>query len=175
MGPTSTSTTVKDIRSVPYQKLRFVPTFSGGGIVSWPVQTEDGTRYTFAAIETNTDANSTSPGGAIPTHSGDVYNSAWQLTQIKTPGGDVITLTYTAYTANYKIGGYTEKFDQVVSNPPAPACVSPQFDVFTGYQVVTQRLTTITSAAHTVTFVPGNTLRTDALSPTATQSARASR
>ena len=165
MGPTSTSTTIKDYRAVPHQRLRIVPTFSGGGITAFSIQTEDGTRYTFGALETNTDNNATSPGGMIPTHSGDVYHSAWQLTQITSPGGDVITLTYTAYTADYKIGGYREKFDQIVSVPSIPACIAPQFDVFTGYQVLTQRLTTITSAAHTVTFVASGTLRADALSP----------
>ena len=60
IGPTSTSTTIKDYRAVPHQRLRIVPTFSGGGITAFSIQTEDGTRYTFGAIETNTDNNATS-------------------------------------------------------------------------------------------------------------------
>ncbi len=166
MGPTSTSTTVKDVRTVPHQKLRIVPTITSGNITAFSIQTEDGTRYTFGAVETNTDLSALTGGGPIPDHFNETYNSAWQLTQITAPGGDVITLAYTPYTSRFKIGGYQEKFDQIVTSPPGSACVSNEFKQDRTWQVVTQRLVTITSAQHTVTFVPSTTLRADALSPT---------
>ncbi len=166
MGPTSTSTTIKDMRTVPHQKLRIVPTIVSGNITAFSIQTEDGTRYTFGAVETNTDVSTITGGGSIPDHVNETHSSAWQLTQIASPGGDVITLGYTPYTSTFKIGGYQEKFDQIVTSPPGSACVPNEYRQDRAWQVVTQRLTTITSAQHTVTFVPGATLRTDALSPT---------
>jgi hypothetical protein len=57
MGPTTSVSTVKDFRTTPFQKLRIVPTIGTGVISAWSIQTEDGTRYTFSAIETNTDFN----------------------------------------------------------------------------------------------------------------------
>jgi RHS repeat-associated protein len=166
MGPTSTSTTIKDMRTIPHQKLRIVPTIVSGNITAFSIQTEDGTRYTFGAVETNTDVSAISGGGPIPDHVNETHNSAWQLTKIAAPGGDVITLGYTPYTSTFKIGGYQEKFDQIVTSPPGSACVASEYKQDRGWQVVTQRLTTITSAQHAVTFVPGATLRADALSPT---------
>ena len=65
------------------------------------------------------------------------------------------------------MGTYSEKFDFVTSNI-VPACVQSVVDQPTVYQITVQRLTSITTAAHTITFTPG-ALRTDALSPTAVQ------
>ena len=164
MGPASASPTIKEYRTIPYQKLDIQPTFGAGGITSWAVTTDDGTRYTFGAAETNTDFNTTS-GNEIPAHFGESYTSAWHLTEIRSPGGDIITLSYTPYTARHRLGTYTEKFDQVLTPPGEPACVPSQFAVTNEYEITTRRLTTITTAAHTITFTPGSTLRTDALSP----------
>ena len=167
MGPTSSSPTVKEYRTIPYQKLRIEPTV---GLTSWVITTEDGTRYTFTAMETNTDLNITSPGDQIPAHYGEGYTSAWHLTEARSIGGDVITLSYTPYTARHRLGSsYREKFDQVVTPGGGPACVPSQFDVTSEYEVQAQRLVSITSAAHTITFTPGSSLRSDALSPTGAQ------
>jgi RHS repeat-associated protein len=161
MGPTSSDPNLREYRTIPYQKLRILPTFAGSSIVAWEITAEDGTRYTFAAVETNTDYNQTLPATQIPVHYGDSYTSSWHLTEIRSPGGDVITLGYTPFTARHRIGSYREKFDAVVSDPPN--CVPNQFDVINEYEIAGQRLTSITSAAHTITFT--HTLRTDAKSP----------
>lgn len=86
MGPTNSSPTSQEVRTIPYQKVRIVPN-SPGNITSWEITTEDGTRYTFGAMETNTDYNVTNPGGEIPAHYGDTYVTTWQLTRIVSPGG----------------------------------------------------------------------------------------
>lgn len=61
-------------RSIPYRKLRIVPTF-GDGISGWTITTEDGTRYTFAAVETHTDYTTNSTG-AINPNLGQSYASS---------------------------------------------------------------------------------------------------
>ena len=163
MGPTNGSPTSQEVRTIPYQKVRIVPN-SPGNITSWEITTEDGTRYTFGAMETNTDYNVTNPGGEIPAHYGDTYVTTWQLTRIISPGGDSLAFHYTAYTATHGQGTYKEKFDQVVSNPVA--CVPPSFEAINNYGVLTQRLDSIRGATHTLRFVAASALRTDALSLT---------
>ena len=163
MGPTSASPTLKAVRTIPYQKLRIVPN-NPSNITSWEITSEDGTRYTFGTVETNTDLNITNPPGEIPAHYGDTYVSSWQLSKIHAPGGDSIVFHYSPYTATHGQGTYAEKFDQVVSNPVA--CVPALSETINNYSVVTQRLDSITSAAHTVRFHVGSALRTDALSLT---------
>ena len=167
MGPTSASTTIKDYRTVPYQKLQIQPTFGGNGITSWTITTEEGTRYTFAAAETTTDYNTTSPGDQIPAHYGESHTSAWHLTEIRSAGGDLVTLHYSSYGARHRLATFREKFDQVVSS--GSSCVPSQFDAVNEYEVVVQRLDSIRTAAHTIKFSAGATLRTDALSPTGAQ------
>ncbi|MGH7334188.1 MAG: RHS repeat domain-containing protein [Candidatus Rokuibacteriota bacterium] len=163
MGPTSTSTTIKEYRAIQYQKLRIEPFFGiGGSLASWVITAEDGTRYTLDAVETSIDWSTTSDMGEAGSHYGQSYTSAWNLTEIRSPGGDVITLQYSPYTVRHKMGRYREKFDQrVASNPDQ--CVPDQYDVFNEYEISVQRLASITTAAHTVTFSPGTTLRSDAL------------
>lgn len=165
MGPTSLSTTVKDYRAIPYQKLRIQPSLDWG---SWVITTEDGTRYTFAAAEWTTDLSMMYPGNQVPENYGEGYISSWHLTEIRSVGGDVITLSYAPYTVRHRLGTYREKFDQVVSGGQS-ACVQGQFDVVQENEIVEQRLASITSAGHTITFTPGATLRTDALSPSGAQ------
>jgi hypothetical protein len=162
MGPTTTSSTVKHYRTVPYQKIQIQPTITSGQIQSWQITIEDGTKYTFEAKETNTDYNSTTPGGQIPAHFGESYTSSWHLTEIMSPGGDVISFYYGSYTARHRIGTYIERFDQVVSNPAG--CVPTQSTVINEYEITVQRLDSIKAAAHTIKFTTA--LRSDALHPT---------
>jgi RHS repeat-associated protein len=164
MGPTSTSPSIKEYRSIPYQKLSIQPTLAGNHITAWTITTEDGTRYTFAAAETNTDYNLTQPAGEIPAHYGESYRSAWHLTEIRSPGGDVITLSYASYTARHRLASYQERFDQRVGS-----CGVSQFDVTNEYEISARRLASITTAAHTITFTPGATFRSDAKSPSGAQ------
>ena len=161
MGPTSSSPTLKEYRAIPHQKLRIQPSLD---FASWEITTEDGTRYTFAARETNTDWNLTQGSSQIPAKYGVSHTSAWHLTEIRSPGGDVITLGYAAYSARHRVGSYVEKFDQVVTGPGQPSpCVPSQFDVINEYTVDGLQLSSITTAAHVVAFT--TTLRTDALNP----------
>ncbi|SRR6266545_1551103 len=165
MGPTSTSTSLKEVRTIPYQDLQINPTFGSGGITSWAIVAEDGTRYTFGAIETNTDYNESLPIATFPDHYQESYTSSWHMTGIKTVGGDSITLYYTPYAATHRHAIYREKFDFV-----SPAnCVPDEVQSFNEYEVQTQRLDSIVAAQQTIRFYQGTTLRTDALSPTGAQ------
>ena len=148
---------------MPYQNLKIVPTVVGS-INGFEITTEDGTKYTFDVVEVTTDK--TAPiGGIFPGHINETHNSTWQLSKIEAPGGDVVTLNYTPYTVTHTMGVYTEKFDNVQTTT-FPACVPSQYDQTIQHQITVQRLTSITTAAHTITFVTDPTLRTDALSPT---------
>lgn len=163
-GPDSTSTVV---RSVPYQKLRIEPVIGAPGdpITAFLITTEDGTRYTFGASETTTDQtiNAPLPSGKKT----QTYRSSWHLTEIRSVGGDVITLQYASYIAQHIQGTHEQKFDLVQST--GGACSPQDFSAVNQHQVTAQRLTSITSAAHTITFAPGATLRTDALTPLGAQ------
>jgi hypothetical protein len=160
IGPTSSSQSLKEYRAVPYQKLLIQP---AGDFSYWDITTEDGTRYRFGAVESNTDYNTTYPGGEIPAHYGEAYKSSWHLTEIRAPGGDVITLSYTPYTARHRLTTYREQFSQIVVPDPETSCVPDYFDVINEYEVSGQRLDSITTAAHVIKFK--TSLRTDALNP----------
>jgi hypothetical protein len=159
LGPTSTSTTLKEARTIPNQKIRIEPNLVSGSFASFLITTEDGTRYTFGAADTSTDFTFNSP------HFSESHTSSWQLTGIHAVGGDSITLYYRPYTARHKVGRYEEStHDVVASQSPC----GPGFVDFTNDEEIRiQRLDSIKSAAHTVHFI-ASTLRTDALSPTGT-------
>jgi YD repeat-containing protein len=63
--------------------------YSASGQPQWEVMTEEGYRYTFSALET-TGPSWREPG--TPTS----YISAWYLTQIEAPDGELVTLHYVA-------------------------------------------------------------------------------
>lgn len=71
LGPTSSSTTLKEVRTIPYQKLKINPVLSGS-INSWTIVAEDGVKYTFGAVETTTDKTSPT-GGIVPGHFNEVH------------------------------------------------------------------------------------------------------
>ncbi|MCL4213239.1 MAG: hypothetical protein KJZ74_04935 [Gemmatimonadales bacterium] len=167
MGPTSASPTSQMVRTIPYQRLRIIPN-STSSLDSWEITAEDGTRYFFAAAEATTDLTTMNPVGPIPPHFGETFNTTWHLTKIKSPGGDSVTFHYSTYTATHNQRTYREKFDQVV-DPTPPACVSGSSEVNASHQATTQRLDSIRGATHTVRFLVGASLRTDALSPTNAQ------
>lgn len=148
MGPTGTSLSTQEVRTVPYQKWRIVPTLLGG-ISQWVVTTEDGTRYTFAARE---DQRTLAPG---PLHT--YYTSTWYLTEIRSIGGDIITLQYQSYPVQHNLGISGERRDE------ATLCST----TFTQYQndvdMTLQRLSSITAAGHQVSFT--TSMRADALAP----------
>jgi RHS repeat-associated protein len=163
-GPDSTSLVV---RSTPYQKLRIEPVIGARGdpITAFVITTEDGSRYTFGASETTTDQTINAP--LPPGKKTQTYRSSWHLTEIRSPGGDTITLQYTTYLAEHIQGTHEQKFDLVQSG--GGTCTPQDFVATNQHRVWTQRLTSITAAAHTVTFSAGATLRTDALSPLGAQ------
>jgi RHS repeat-associated protein len=160
MGPTSASPSVKEIRPIPYQKIRIEADDPGGPFV---ITTEDGTRYTFNAGESTADWHLASSEEDPPDH-GIAYPTSWQLTEIRSPGGDVITLHYTQYTARHRLGKYWEVFSSVLGT-----CSLADYWIQTEIEVEAQRLDSIKTAAHTVKFVIADTLRQDAVSPTGTR------
>src|SRR5712691_242330 len=117
---------------IPYRKWRFQPVlgaepfFGYGTILSWIVTTEDGTKYTFAAPEITLDRNhqwqSTNGLYSYP------YASSWYLTEIRSPGGDVITLTYADYEAEHHLGMFREEVNDTYESQPGACGLS-------GYQV----------------------------------------
>lgn len=164
MGPTTTSDTIKEYRTIPHQKLRIRPTFGTGGISEWEITTEDGTVYTFSAVETTKDLTVIEFGGnqpSFPEDFGNVHNSSWYLTEIRAPGGDVIDLFYGSYTAQHEPSLYMERFDQRQSSMPEQ-CVPTGVIFHNEYEIHVQRLDSIKSAMHTVVFDAA--MRSDALS-----------
>jgi hypothetical protein len=161
MGPTSTSAGVLKARTTPHQRLKIEPTVGLAGATQWKITTEDGTRYTFAAAETSTDYSDIvmSGGGPINQNFGQTHKSSWHLTEVRSPGGDVINLYYSAHTVRHRPSRYHEKFDQV-----SGSCGLSSYQVISEFEIAAQRLDSIKSAEHTVRF--SSTLRTDALSPT---------
>ena len=160
MGPTGMAT--REYRSIPYQKLDIAPT---GGFAGWVIIAEDGTKYRFEAPEATTDLSFPSQGGIIPGQFGEIHTSSWQLTRIVAPGGDSVKFNYTPYTVTHRPGLTREKFDFVVASPTNPSCVPGQFDHTLEHQIQVQRLSSIETAAHTITFSVDPTLRSDATSP----------
>jgi RHS repeat-associated protein len=164
MGHTSAS--VREFRPIPYQKLRIEPSPS---FEQWVITTEDGTKYTFSARETSTDWSTLSPATELGSHVGETHTSTWHLSEIRSPGGDVITLYYSPYSATHRQGSYLERFTNVVTNPPGgEACVPSSTSATNEYNMGLQRLDSIKTAAHTVKFSAA-TLRLDARSPTGAQ------
>lgn len=152
IGPTTSNPSVKAFRTIPFQKWIVEPTIDADGISSWKITIEDGTRFTFAAQERHTDYSQPGEGGVY----GVPYSSSWHLTEIKAPGGDLITLAYDTYQAEHDMGMYREVFEVFAGN-----CQPPQSDSYTRYLIAPKRLSSITTAAHTISFQ--TTLRTDAL------------
>lgn len=152
IGPTTTNQSVKEFRAIPFQKWIIQPTIGADGITSWQITTDDGTRFTFAAQERHTDYSLPGTAGVY----GVAYSSSWHLTEIRAAGGDAITLEYDSYSAEHDMGMYREAFDWV-----SASCRPPQVDSYTKYHIAAKRISSITTAAHRITF--NTTLRTDAL------------
>lgn len=175
-GDTSSTDTATVYVTIPYSKWRIVPEigpdiFTGyKSIRSWVITTENGTKYTFGAPEVHIDRSYYWLNGYSDSRS---YASAWYLTEIRSPGGDVITLQYTSYEAEHHMGMYREQATDIsefitgdcsIAGYPAPGeSNSKIFDVHNQTHTYAQRLASITAAAHTVTF--STSLRTDALAP----------
>jgi RHS repeat-associated protein len=160
IGPTSASSTSKEVRTIPHQKLRIVPS---ANFTSWAVTTEDGTRYTFAAVDSTLDL-----GGTSSANSGyaAIYRpkfiSAWHLTEVRAPGGDVIRLHYSRYTARHTLTPGGARILVLNNHSCFGLTDSNQFN---DQEFTISRLDSITSAAHTLRFVIDPVLRADALSP----------
>ena len=166
IGPTSTSSTLKEVRTIPFQKLRIVPTATGVGFTSWTVTTEDGTRYIFGAADTTHDQSGTvSPGSDyVPTPYTPQFVSSWHLTQIVAPTGETIRLYYTRYTASHQMANTTSRFDLVTQGGNSSSCMPSSFNHVNGHDITAQRLDSIKSSRHTLRFF-ADSLRADALSP----------
>ncbi len=166
MGPTTSDPNLREVRTIPYQKWVIQPTIGTGGggeITSWVITTEDGTKYSFTAQERITDW---SPDASVDFYgSSKAYPQSWYLTQITAPSGDVITLTYAGYWAAHDMGLYQESFEDVASDNLYSACYSlpPLRSSATYYEINAQRLSSITTAQHTISFA--TSLRTDAIGP----------
>jgi len=159
MGPADTSGT-QIVRTIPFQKIHISPTISGNKITSFTVLTEDGTKYTFGAAEATTDLTAP-PSGLITSVSDTDYNSAWRLTEVRAPGGDNITLTYAPDTVRHEVAVYEEDYRQITG---ITQCTTTPTLIKTQLEIQEQRLTTITSAAHTIDFIADTVLRDDAKS-----------
>lgn len=151
IGPTSSAAGSQEIRTIPYQDWAIDKSMAGGMISQWVITVEDGTRYTFAAVETSRDLSGWGPLANTP------YASSWQLTEIKSPGGDVITLQYQSFLTRHQTGTVGE--NQMEQTAECPSGTG--FSHLNAQEVTAQRLTSITSAAHIVEFT--HSLRTDAL------------
>ncbi len=160
--------------TIPYRKWRLQPLlgnepyFGYGTIMGWIVTTEDGTKYTFGAAEITLDRNrqyQTSSGlYSYP------YASSWYLTEIRSSGGDVVTLTYADYQAEHHLGLFREEVNDTYESEPGACGLSGYQeggstirDLHSQSYHHAKRLMTITSAAHTITF--HHSLRDDARSP----------
>ncbi len=162
MGPTDSTGTVKEVRTIPYQKLDIVPVLSAGKIHEWEVTTEDGTKYTFTAREVNKDKSSSNLGGAVPAHFGLEHTSAWHLTKIQTVGGDEATFYYTKRGTTHRGVGFREKYHYDSND-----CVPSEAWMNNEYDLDIQVLDSIKTSVQTVHFATSK--RTDAKSPTGVQ------
>jgi hypothetical protein len=174
-GDTSINETVPNVYvTIPYRKWRIVPTIGSDPVYnmtiisSWVITTENGTKYTFAAPELHVDRTTQWQGTGG--RDSKPYVSAWYLTEIRDPGGDVITLQYADYNAEHYTGMYREQANDFYEANPGDCSVpgyvngsSKLFDMHSQTYVYAKRLTSINSAAHTITFV--HSLREDAVSP----------
>jgi RHS repeat-associated protein len=175
IGPTSASSTLKEVRTTPYQKLRFEP---GNNFKTWTVTTEDGTQYIFAAADTTLDQSGTvQPSGSeyvTPTVP-PPFISSWHLTEVRSPGGDVIQLFYTSYQAHHEMTNGASRFDIMMSKPSFSGATCPTVNSYrhiAGHQIKAKRLDSIRSATHTIRFIPDATLRADALDGSTRQEPR---
>lgn len=94
----------KIIQTLPYQDLKIVPTYSAydGSIASFTITTNSGVQYTFAPTTTVT--MSVTPVAANATiylknklnlyGKQATYTTVWRSTQIKSPSGGSVSLTY---------------------------------------------------------------------------------
>lgn len=155
IGPTGSSLNSRTVRTAPYRNWDIRPTFTGDTIVGWVVKTEDGSRYTFGAPEMHTDYTQV-VNSALAGHR---FASAWFLTGIHAPGGDSITIRYTPYEVDHNFGTSGERHDATTY----PGCIAGELLIRTRNHIVEQRLTTISSAADSLTF-HADSLRLDALS-----------
>lgn len=146
MGPTGTLLASREIRPIPYQKWRIVPTLSNG-ISQWVVTTEDGTQYTFGAREDQYSLTQ----GPLSTP----YTASWYLTKIKSTAGDSISLQYQSYSVRHDQGTSGEQRDE------ATLCTDSWTQYVNSNQITALRLSSILSAAQSVTFT--TSFRTDAL------------
>jgi RHS repeat-associated protein len=161
IGPTSASSTLKEVVTTPRQNLRIVPQ---NNFRTWLVTTEDGTRYTFAAMDSTLEmvGTSTATSGGLVAHDRPRFISSWHLTEIRSPGGDVIRLHYSTYIARHRLTNGGGLFYLISSlNNCTPQ--TTDFVQYNGMEFKANRLDSITSAAHTIRFIPDATLRADAL------------
>jgi hypothetical protein len=174
-GDTSSIETAPNVYvTIPYRKWRFETQLgndplSGALIISpWVITTEDGTRYTFGASERHIDRHHEwrGTGGSYP----KPYVSSWYLTEIRAPGGDVISLAYADYNAEHHTGMYREEVKEEYeanfgdcATPGYQEGSSVFYDLHSQSYIYGKRLATITSAAHTIEF--SHSLREDARSP----------
>lgn len=126
------------------EKIQISVTTSDGS--TWEVKTEDGFTYDFTQYESYKDAGT-----------GQVHMTAWYLTKIISPVGNVVTFTYTP-VSNFTqtIGSYSETRDDYdVSFTSASAAVNGTGDqkgVSPGQQYYEQLLTSINFPTGKVTF-----------------------
>src|SRR5690242_19556807 len=169
IGPTSTAGDTTYV-TIPYRKWRIVATYGADpyfgyqSILSWIITTENGTRYTFAAPEVQEDWWWQYLGNS--SHDNFPYASSWYLTKIRAPGGDSITFQYSHYNVEHYKGLNREQFNEKsgsCSTPGYASSTSTIYDVHTQAYATEQRLASITTAAHTLTFF--TSLRTDAIAP----------
>jgi YD repeat-containing protein len=169
IGPTSASSSHKEVITTPRQNLRIEPQNS---FRTWLVTTEDGTRYTFAAMDSTLDmtGTTTATSGYI-VQNRPRFISSWHLTEIRAPGGDVIRLHYSTYYARHRLTDGAGMFYLIDAiNRCGPQ--TTDFIQYNGMEFKASRLDSITSAAHTLRFIPDATLRADALEGSTRQEPR---
>jgi hypothetical protein len=162
MGPTDSTGAVREVRSIPYQRLRIEPIDFTSPQSKWVITTEDGTRYTFDAREVHTDYNVSDP--PVMATSDGTHVSSWYLTEIQAPGGDVISFYYSPYTTRHRRVSYVERFDYRLSASGNP-CVPSEVMSTNTYDTQGLRLDSIQAGRHTARFLTGDSLRADALHP----------
>lgn len=143
--------TVYGIRTIPYQKIRIEPIFSGTLLEEWSITTEDGTAYTFSQEESTTNFPTT--GGTVPVGP-FTYISSWHLKQVKSPHGPtVINFEYSApVTITHELRTYEEE----LSFSYGTGCSFSNVNVQDDYSIETIRLTKITTDTETLDFFSSN-------------------
>ncbi len=176
-GPLTSSTGDSNVYvTIPFRKWRIVPDFGPDiftgyqSIRSWVITTENGTTYTFGKPEVHIDRSYQWLNGYSDSRS---YASAWYLTEVRSPGGDVITLHYTSYRTEHHMGMYREQATDISEPIPGDCSIagytapgesnSKIFDVHSQTHTYAQRLDSITAAAHVIRF--SHSMRQDALAP----------